>query len=570
MRTVGWHLVRLVHEATNDLAGGTVEAIRFHPALGRLLLTLGSRRGKRLVVIGVRATGQAFFWVSDKDTLPGYTDFEKTERFNRLRGCHLHQAAMPQSDRLIRLSFQRGADEDLERKTFDMWLSWSGGSGNVWLLQQGDDIILETLWPLRTADPGQRFTPPTRPALLSWQALTFPEYLRAREAEGSLPLRDFVCKKLWGIDEALADVIEEEAGAPSARSNPSWSEFEAIMRVTRAATDPATSVALLTIADGTDGIVPVLAAGPTAEFRSLAAALAALDGRADAAHDRDTKLAQLRAQTTRTINQLRHRLAETDRAIVDGPQAETIKRQADLLGSQRHLIRRGMPEVSVKDWESDTNITLSLDPARSPQENIDALYRRARKTARAAANADRSKPALQRQLDECEERLSHLNDPSLTEEGLNAIQAAVGQPPGDLAKRRAVQPRRLPYREFTVGNETILVGRSSRDNDELTLRIASPDDLFFHASQSGGAHVILRRGAKGRIVGQETIVAAAQIAAFFSKARHSTLVPVVYTETRHVRKPRKAPAGLVQLTHEKSIMVRPIQPPGFQASNEKN
>jgi predicted ribosome quality control (RQC) complex YloA/Tae2 family protein len=81
--------------------------------------------------------------------------------------------------------------------------------------------------------------------------------------------------------------------------------------------------------------------------------------------------------------------------------------------------------------------------------------------------------------------------------------------------------------------------------------------------------VILRRESKSSAISRELIVQAAQVAAFFSKAKHSHLVPVIYTEVRHVRKPRKAPAGLVQVTKEKSMMVQPLPPPGYHGAGYK-
>jgi len=123
--------------------------------------------------------------------------------------------------------------------------------------------------------------------------------------------------------------------------------------------------------------------------------------------------------------------------------------------------------------------------------------------------------------------------------------------------------RRLPYREFAVGKYVILVGKSRKDNDELTLHIARPYDLFFHADRVGGSHVIVRQPEKGREFPPEVLATAARAAAYFSKAKHSNLVPVIYTEVRYVTKPRKAPAGLVRVINEKSLMAEPAPPPGY-------
>jgi predicted ribosome quality control (RQC) complex YloA/Tae2 family protein len=109
----------------------------------------------------------------------------------------------------------------------------------------------------------------------------------------------------------------------------------------------------------------------------------------------------------------------------------------------------------------------------------------------------------------------------------------------------------------------VLVGKSRRDNDELTLHVARPHDLFLHADKVGGSHVIVRVPEKGREVPRDVLTVAAQAAAYFSKAKHSGMVPVIYTEVRYVTKPRKAPPGLVRVTREQSLMVEPLAPPGY-------
>jgi predicted ribosome quality control (RQC) complex YloA/Tae2 family protein len=102
------------------------------------------------------------------------------------------------------------------------------------------------------------------------------------------------------------------------------------------------------------------------------------------------------------------------------------------------------------------------------------------------------------------------------------------------------------------------VGRSDAENDLLTHRFASPSDLWFHAQGSAGSHVILK-GAHPSTP-RTVIEKAASIAAYFSKARHSSTVPVIYTEKRHVRKPRKSKAGTATCSRSKTVFVKPSLP----------
>ncbi len=108
-----------------------------------------------------------------------------------------------------------------------------------------------------------------------------------------------------------------------------------------------------------------------------------------------------------------------------------------------------------------------------------------------------------------------------------------------------------------------MIGKSNRDNDELTLRIASKDDYWFHAWQAAGSHTVLRLPAKNSVPDKQTLLEAASLAAHFSKARRSSKVPVLYTRVKYVRKPRKFPPGKVIVEREKQLMVKPADPGDF-------
>ena len=106
------------------------------------------------------------------------------------------------------------------------------------------------------------------------------------------------------------------------------------------------------------------------------------------------------------------------------------------------------------------------------------------------------------------------------------------------------------------------VGRNAKQNDELTLRDARPFDLWMHARGVAGSHTILR--VKGRTDNPPGSIQekAAAIAAWFSKARTSSLAPVIVTQRKYVRKPRGAAAGAVKVEREKVIMIEPALPVG--------
>jgi predicted ribosome quality control (RQC) complex YloA/Tae2 family protein len=530
------------------------------------MLGLEARRHRLWLVVGTRGMHQTIFWTPNTERIPAFESFHPTERFNRLKGCKLDQVLIPQPDRVIRLTFVKPSRQGDQAEQLDLWITWIAAAGNLLLVQPTTANVLEAFWPTMPRIKDASFSPPAPPPLLDWRTIAFPDFERERSLCSDLSLSEFLRKKFWGIDLPLALMIEEDAAGFAGQSDQSWGEFSSALRVLRAAVDPRTPLLVLREATQAAAILPnlrALAGKGQEQFASLAMSLAALDAQSSLESDREVLIAKLRREVEDRAHRLGHRIRETNRAIADGPRAAQLRHHADLLGTQRERLRPGMTDISVEDWETDAEVVIALDPAIRPQENIDTLYRLASKVERAAENAQRVQPALNRDLETWQSRLHSLDDPSISNEELDAIRASCGLPESDNRSRKARPPKRLPYREFRVGESVILVGRSSRDNDHLTMKIARAHDLFLHASQSGGAHVILRRETKDRDFDYQAIVAAAQVAAFFSKAKHSHLVPVVYTEVRHVRKPRKAPPGLVQVSKGKSVMARPLAPPGY-------
>jgi predicted ribosome quality control (RQC) complex YloA/Tae2 family protein len=130
---------------------------------------------------------------------------------------------------------------------------------------------------------------------------------------------------------------------------------------------------------------------------------------------------------------------------------------------------------------------------------------------------------------------------------------------GEKAKER----ERLPFRMFVVdGGFEVWAGKSSRNNDELTLKHSKPNDLWFHARGAGGSHVVLKTNTGNGQPSKKAKEQAAGIAAHYSKMKNAKMVPVAMTERKYVRKPKGAPPGTVVLEREKVIFAEPALPKG--------
>lgn len=119
-----------------------------------------------------------------------------------------------------------------------------------------------------------------------------------------------------------------------------------------------------------------------------------------------------------------------------------------------------------------------------------------------------------------------------------------------------------PYRTYwsSEGFE-ILVGKSARDNDVLTFKVANQTDFWLHVAPTSGSHVIVRNPDNLAKLPKATLREAAALAVYYSKSRDGGRVAVNYTQCRYVHKGRKAPAGQVQLQRHQSVKVSPNERP---------
>jgi hypothetical protein len=256
-------------------------------------------------------------------------------------------------------------------------------------------------------------------------------------------------------------------------------------------------------------------------------------------------LERLRREGKRVESRLR-RLREE--AVGAAAEAALLRHHAGLLLSQPQRAPRGTETATLNDFEGGT-IQISLDPALGAPENAERLYENARKRDRAAARI----PALLARAEREAERLRELE----TRLDAGAIRPDEVLPRAPVATA-STQARALPYKRFrTSGGLEVRVGRGSRANDDLTFHHARPDDVWLHARDVGGAHVVLRWESRDTNPPASDLREAAVLAALHSKARTSGVVPVDWTRRKYVRKPRKAPPGRVMVDRVKTIFVEP-------------
>lgn len=271
---------------------------------------------------------------------------------------------------------------------------------------------------------------------------------------------------------------------------------------------------------------------------------------------------RLRRQLTTALTHAQelatNQLSAWDAILTDRDQSQRLQQEAELLQANLYRVTAGAPTVTVEDYfdPSYPTITLTLDPHRTPAENVQARFRLAQKQARRIAHAEAQREVAAAAVAALDEAAYYVG----SAERLDELQAIAE----DL-QRQGVIKKTAEKRTVAVGGPDryrssdgleILVGRSSRQNEAILHEIARGHDFWLHAQYIPGAHVLIRLP-KGTQLPERTLQEAANLAAYFSKARHAAHVPVVAVPRRFVRSPKGAAAGFVHYSNETVVVGSP-------------
>jgi len=259
------------------------------------------------------------------------------------------------------------------------------------------------------------------------------------------------------------------------------------------------------------------------------------------------------AHLDRGIKRADGRVRGLQREMAQAADPGLFRERANLLLARLGNVSKGSSETTLTGFSGE-EVTIQLDPTLSPHENAEALYEEAGRQERAQK---RLPPLLKKAVQQLE-KLKNLRE-ALVEGEISPEEAQARVPRDRRPKGRTVEGEslRLPYKKFrSSGGLEIRVGKGSRDNDALTFQHAGPEDIWLHARDNAGAHVILRWNGKDQPPAKD-LAEAAILAALHSRARNAGVTPVDWTRRKHVRKPRKAPPGTVIPRQTATVFVEP-------------
>ncbi|WP_457567400.1 Rqc2 family fibronectin-binding protein [Desulfurobacterium sp.] len=248
------------------------------------------------------------------------------------------------------------------------------------------------------------------------------------------------------------------------------------------------------------------------------------------------------------LESIRNRLKNLEKPEELLKKAEELQKQGELLKYNLHLIRPGTDRISLTDFENNTKVIVKIDPSKTPSENLAFLFKKARKLKSRAKHEKLTAEQLSKEaawIEAIKEKIKTADNREMLEE----LQALIAP-----EKKKKHIKKVKPFREIKLpSGKILLIGKSSIENEILSLKVAKPWDLWFHTREIPGSHVILRLE-KNEKPSREDIETAASAAVFYSKGKTSGKVKVDFTRAENLKKPPGTPSGYITYKNEKTIL----------------
>ncbi len=279
--------------------------------------------------------------------------------------------------------------------------------------------------------------------------------------------------------------------------------------------------------------------------------------------------AQLKHQLTQKLSnilgKLRTKAQTFEKRLQQSEQSDEYRTQADLLMAYLQEWEPGMEEIILADFETNEPVKIKLQPDKNAVQNAQKLYKQHQKLKRARTAVEPLLAEVNAEIDYLEQVEAAISqiDSYLEAEDLQALEeireeliAQKYLEDSEYRRRGSNEATTNFHRHQTPSGFEVLIGRNNRQNDQLTFRVAGDYDLWFHAQEIPGSHVLLRLE-PGAVPEENDLQFTANLAAYYSRARQSEQIPVIYTPTKHVYKPKGAKPGIAIYKQETILWGKP-------------
>lgn len=557
----------VAHEISLRAVGARVEKV-FQPEKDELVLQLHTKEGNLRLSIAAGANNPRIGFVTRQKENPASPYLFCILARKHLTGARLLSIARLEYERVIELSFD-SRDEMGFVKTKYLYAEIMGKYSNL-ILTDENKTVLGVLRPVdftvstkRQLLSGLRYELPPSQDKRSPLSLERESFLALAREMPELSTDKLITSHYLGISSLIArEIAYRSVARVGASPELVYEAFSDYMRKLSSH-----SVTPTVVYEGTKPIafscvdIAQYGEGFTAlHFDTVSAAIEAYFDERDNLEHSKKRAFDLFKLVMNARARIAKKLALQESELADCARKEEYKRLGDLITANIYQLKRGMTEAVVIDYydEAMPEVKITLDARLTPPQNAQVYYKKYNKSK----NAERE---LTKQIAEAKEELRYIDSVA------DALERAVGQTELDEIRRELFEAgygtrikkgatakgvKTKPYEYRTSGGYRLICGKNNLQNDQITFKMASKNDWWFHVKGAPGSHVVMILDNKGE-PSEKDFTEAAALAAFHSSQSSAEHVEVDYTEVRYLKKPSGAKPGFVTYTTYYSAYVKP-------------
>lgn len=254
------------------------------------------------------------------------------------------------------------------------------------------------------------------------------------------------------------------------------------------------------------------------------------------------------------VSKLKLKLKKLQKEQDQAQKRDQLQLNGELIMANLHAIKKGMKQAEVVNYYNEETVTIALDPRKTPVENSQKYYSRYQKAKTAVVKTHEQIEKTEEDIRYFELLMQQVQQAGLADiEEIREELAEQGYMKAQKSKKKKKPQKPNVEHYISSAGIPISVGKNNKQNDYVTFKVARKSDTWLHTKDIPGSHVIVH----SETPDEATILEAATIAAYFSKARESASVPVDYTEVRQVKKPSGSKPGFVIYFEQKTVYVTP-------------
>lgn len=552
----GVTIANVVSELKRELVGGRLYKIA-QPEEDELLLTIKLPSGQRKLLLSASASLPLIYLTETNKPSPMTAPNFCMLLRKHLQNGRITDISQPGLERIVHIRVEH-LDEmgDLRHKL--LIIEIMGKHSNI-IFCNDDNMIIDSIKRVSAAVSSLREVLPGKPYFVAQtqdklDALTT-DYSTFRQVVSAKPQPVF--KALYGsfsgISPVLAQELCHEAGIDGDRPAAALDDA-AHQALFRAFSDMVNAIREECFTPNiayTSGrpvefcALPLKMYGNTVSYGTMSELLETYYAEKEALTRIRQKSADLRhiVQTALERNVKKYDLQL--RQIQDTEKRDTYRIYGELLNTYGYGAQPGAKSLDALNYYTNENITIPLDPTLSTTENAKKYFDKYNKLKRTYEALSQLTQEVNSEIDHLES-ISNSLDIALREEDLAEIKEELTES-GYIRRKSGTKKQKAasrPFHYISSDGFHMYVGKNNYQNDELTFKVATGNDWWFHAKKIPGSHVIVRLGSADELP-DRTFEEAARLAAYYSKGRDQEKVEIDYIQKKHVKKPAGAKPGFV-------------------------